>query len=491
MDQRIVDVSAPQFYDWWQRVVARGGWDPVDAAALRAASRMFRAVVDAHACLDLDMRKPSHASAHARSLRDPAFARRLHVRSATRWPHAFPFRPTGPLLRATALRFGHAYNRPLDAATLPRGLLELTFGARFDRPLRTLDCPPSLTLLAFGRDFAKPLDARDLPRCLRVLRLGESYVDELVAADLPSALVELDLGRSFDRPIAVRELPRGLRALRFGHRFREVVHRRDLPPALVELALGNAQTGDDDDAPFPAGLTTLRACRDVPSEAIPAGLRDLRLGGSWDDAWMRAFVRLPLQRLRLGDSFRGALFPLPETLVSLRVGDGFDLPIELSNLRSLTSLTIGHGYDRELDPFTLPPALNELVIGDSFDRPVDASRLPRSLTWLQLGDRFDHSIDTAELPAGMRVLILGDSFNQPFDDSRLPRSLLALWFGSAFSRDLREHLLPPSLTKLVVAHHYCGLVGKRKLIAAFRPRKRTQKWFLSPGGGERQMFHWS
>src|SRR5438477_2899225 len=61
------------------------------------------------------------------------------------------------------LTFGWKFNRPLKEGYLPSNLTQLTFGWTFNQPLKEGYLPPNLTQLTFGTRFNQPLKEGFLP----------------------------------------------------------------------------------------------------------------------------------------------------------------------------------------------------------------------------------------------------------------------------------------------------------------------------------------
>ena len=134
-------------------------------------------------------------------------------------------------------------------------------------------------------------------------------------------------------------------------------------------------------------------------------------------------------------------------LKSLALGWVFNQQID--NLpQSLTSLTLGLGFNQPLSKDNLPQSLTSLTFycNSYFNQPID--KLPQSLTSLDLGRNFNQPIDN--LPQSLTSLTLKVSFNQPIDN--LPQSLTSLDLGNLFNQPI--HNLPQSLTSLTLSLNF-------------------------------------
>lgn len=360
-----MDVCSPEFFDFWREVVARERWSVRHARRLRAVCRMFRAVVDAHARLHLDL-----------GGRDDRFYRALPT---IRWS------PDGVV------------------APRPNGLPHNAF------PTRAL--PSNVRSIRLNRGFNYVVDWAALPRTLEVLVFGNDFNQEVDATKLPPNLRELCFGKDFDQVLRGLELPRTLEKLRLRSRF---YRRRDCPlthgappPALTDVTLGSRDRWRTvATPPLAATVHAVRVVNDgqLIDGSIPATARHLRFGKHWHEA-VRSEVLPPALRSL---TFEGVRRSWPV------VGD---LPA------SLTHLELGDVYEGHLRFDALPPTLRVLRLGDSFCRCFNARSLPRSLTELALGSSYRTEISERHLPPGLTRLDVGSSMRLLLRVALLPPSL--------------------------------------------------------------------
>lgn len=328
-----MNVTAPQFYDFWREVFESVTFSIQDLQSLRGVSRAIRCISDAHATVHGD--NDEHST--ARYLRLPADDRPKHV-------------------SLTTLRFSAYIYQPL-----PPSVTSLTVGNRtcIGRLTRSM-LPRNLRTLALVPDTSIYVYSNDLPSTLTSLTLSDHHVPWLRIVDLPRSLTHLSLGRSSVLRIDVDHLPRGLLALLAGGSLLDNTGSRTLPPVLKTLEGGTLLRAPFDGRDLPQALERLviRFQPDVFDAArLPRSLTELELVGSFD------------RRLNARD--------LPETLRHLRFGDSFDQPVNVAGIpRRLVSLRFGKTFDQRIDTWQLPRTLTALRLGAGFRGVLDAWGMP-------------------------------------------------------------------------------------------------------------------
>ncbi|KAN0050583.1 hypothetical protein ACTA71_003718 [Dictyostelium dimigraforme] len=117
---------------------------------------------------------------------------------------------------------------------------------------------------------------------------------------------------------------------------------------------------------------------------------------------------------------------------------------------SLTSLSLGNGFNQLLEPGLLPKSLLYLYLGTSFNKPLLLNSLPSGLIVLKFDQdsRFNHSIGVGILPSTLITLEFGSGFSfKIIDPNILPKSLLYLVLPSEkFS--ISKSAIPKSIKDL-------------------------------------------
>ena len=73
-----------------------------------------------------------------------------------------------------SLTFSRGFNQSINGK-LPKGLVELKLGSRFDKPIEVGTFPQSLKVLHFGTHFNQALPVGLLPKNLRELHVGDNF----------------------------------------------------------------------------------------------------------------------------------------------------------------------------------------------------------------------------------------------------------------------------------------------------------------------------
>lgn len=271
-----MDVTAPEYYDFWQQLFRSIRFAPSTLARIRRTSRLFRAVVDRHASCEIDLHDD-----HNRRLYDDIVRRKetnLRITSLTLHPlFNEPLRSLTLPDTLITLNLGKSFDRSIDAADLPRALERLNLGLLFKQPLDTRVLPKSLTYLHLGHYYNHPLNAKDLPRSLVAIHMSSSFDQDLDTNDLPRTLVYVHLGYSFNRRLHVQGLPRSLKTLILSTYFSQPLDTRHLPDTLVRLEIGTYFGRKLDTSGLPRTLRLLSvyqsyrqemSVRDMPKDLV-------------------------------------------------------------------------------------------------------------------------------------------------------------------------------------------------------------------------------
>ncbi|KAN0032664.1 hypothetical protein ACTFIV_006572 [Dictyostelium citrinum] len=117
---------------------------------------------------------------------------------------------------------------------------------------------------------------------------------------------------------------------------------------------------------------------------------------------------------------------------------------------SLTSLSLGNGFDQSLEPGLLPNSLRSLHLGSFFNKPLLLNSLPARLLILKFhqDSRFNQPIDVGVLPVTLITLEFGSAFSFKITDPNiLPKSLLYLVLPSEIS-SISKNAIPKSIKDL-------------------------------------------
>lgn len=117
-----------------------------------------------------------------------------------------------------SLTFAWKFNASLAGVTLPRELLNLTFG-RFDQSLHQLTWPPGLQCLSFGHHFNQSLEQITFPESLQSLSFGDHFNQSLQQVVWPKHLQSLKFGDHFNQSLEGVLWPSRLQKLTFGKAF--------------------------------------------------------------------------------------------------------------------------------------------------------------------------------------------------------------------------------------------------------------------------------
>lgn len=235
----------------------------------------------------------------------------------------------------------NCFNQPLD--NLPQGLEVLKLGHFFDKPLDTL--PRSLKVLIIrSKSFNHPLD--NLPQGLKVLQIGtkknKSCFDQPLDK-LPQGIEKLILFMgwtlvSWEKPrLSLKTLPMSLLYLTL---------RLNCPCRRKRCldAEGFRETREEVLDSLPPGLKYLDLdCYNGPVNKLPRGIQEVRLLGPFDHD----------------------LSGLPDSIVSLALGNKFDQFLPAQMPKSLLRLSLGSVFSKPVS-FSVGQRFGLLVLNPNY-----------------------------------------------------------------------------------------------------------------------------
>lgn len=228
-------------------------------------------------------------------------------------------------------------------------------------------------------------------------------------------------GDCFHRPIGELALPAGLRQLELLGSFNEPVDQVNWPPGLELLVLGD------------------RFNQKLVGVKWPSTLKSLTLGSQFNQSLKEMAWPPNLEHLQLGHSFNQDVSGVcwSPSLSGIHFGDRFMQPIkDAAWPESLRRLTFGHLFRQPIEDVDWPRGLEELRFGGYYNCRIEKVRWPEELQVLDLGRSFNRPIAKTQWPARLRLLTFGDCFNQPIEAVRWPSGLRVLRFGSNFDQDI-------------------------------------------------------
>jgi hypothetical protein len=249
---------------------------------------------------------------------------------------------------------------PPRLARLP----EQTFGCVLDGP----DVPalnPALQILDLGNEF--DANVSDLPQNLVHLDLGHKFQSEII--NIPASLEALFIGDSYNRPFAEGLLSSLFRLskLEIGHGF-NAAWQNEYPPNLLELKLGDAF-----DQPL----------------LVPESLEKLSIGHSFNQ---EIDITPNLISLSIGNSFNSQIHWETNSLSAyaleeLRLGDSYNVPLDLTSLSKLRKIELGNGFNSDI---RFSQSLRNVALGNAFDRNID--KFPNNLQKITIGNKFSKAL---------------------------------------------------------------------------------------------------
>ncbi|CAK9114319.1 Putative F-box and FNIP repeat-containing protein L60 [Durusdinium trenchii] len=380
-----------------------------------------------------------------------------------------------------SLTFAWKFNASLAGVTLPRELLNLTFG-RFDQSLHQLTWPPGLQCLSFGHHFNQSLEQITFPESLQSLsfgdhfnqslqqvvwpkhlqslKFGDHFNQSLEGVLWPSRLQKLTFGKAFDRSLEQVVWPENLDTLSFGERFQQSLEGVAWPSALQSLVFGKDFNQSLEDVTWPASLQSV-VLRDRFNQSLervtwPEGLRGLGLDEDFDQTLDPS--SLPnLEGLALGITWKQSCeeFAWPPNLQSLLLGGDFNQPLERVTWPSkLLNLTLGKDFNQSIEGVTWPNSLRYLAFGFHFNQSLVRVKWPSSLQILNFGVHFNQTLEEVAWPPGLQNLTFGYHFNQSLQQVIWPKALQILTFGFGFDQTLEAVQWPISLESLTFGHNF-------------------------------------
>ncbi|GAM17914.1 hypothetical protein SAMD00019534_010890, partial [Acytostelium subglobosum LB1] len=138
----------------------------------------------------------------------------------------------------TSLTFGDKFNQPIRLGQLPSSLTHLELGYRFNSTIEQGSLPAVLRSLSFGMEFKGPLTPGSLPPSLQSLDVEQSrnIRDTIVAGSLPPSIKKLIILINMKLGIDPGSLPQSLQTLIINGTTNLVLGEGILPPSLTELS---------------------------------------------------------------------------------------------------------------------------------------------------------------------------------------------------------------------------------------------------------------
>ncbi|GAM22597.1 hypothetical protein SAMD00019534_057720 [Acytostelium subglobosum LB1] len=389
-------------------------------------------------------------------------------------------------LNATPAKTTHiTYNRKktVPPGSLRSGLLSLSLGPRFQRPIDKGILPDTLTRLSLD-DYKQPLTPGALPSSIRVVNFGEEYnqaiepgvfdpdsppeviqfgmmfnqplfTEPLGTPVLPTGVIKLTFGYTFDQPLLSGTLPDTLAFLKLGDEFDRALRPGDLPQSLRFLMFGRCFNQHIGPNILPSNLLTLhmgqRFGKPVLPGYLPSTLKEFKnYAYFWDDEEDGHVDVPPLVPGCLPEGLASLMVKthqplqlglLPNSMSIVQLIGNFNSKIEIGMLPlSLTTLSLGDEFRQPLEPGTLPPNLSYLSIGRGFSEPLRAGVLPANLYCLTVHLSLEHVVEPYALPDNLRVFI-NDGMGMP---PVLPDSLSIMYISNV------KTIIPPFVKSLVI-----------------------------------------
>lgn len=117
----------------------------------------------------------------------PSSLTHLSISTISRDDSDYPF-----LGNLTSVSLEGSFDERVDNKHFSHGLLELTFGDRFNHPLRYCEFPDTIRRLTLGNAFNQPLVGTTLPASLEYLSIGSSFDQNLNTVNFRNNLQYLD-----------------------------------------------------------------------------------------------------------------------------------------------------------------------------------------------------------------------------------------------------------------------------------------------------------
>lgn len=333
----------------------------------------------------------------------------------------------------------------------PERVKSLTFWALFDESLEGIAFPDGLEELTFGFRFKESLDRGRIswPKGLKKLTFGARWNRHLLSAreTWPASLEVLRFGTAFDRPLAGKVSVGGSTG------GKETI---SLPCGLRELHLGGVFNQSLAGVEWPVGLQKL-----VFSDKFNCPLRgDVGDGIEGSGNCAGAGLRWPerLREISFGPAFNQDISQAqwPDSLEVLRFGKSFNWPLHGREVGGPVGAGVGGRaaaleYGRNNKSY-LPPGLKELELGNDFSGHLSVMHLPRGLESLQCGPQYHlpSSIPTSEWPPGLTRLVGLRGFSY----IGFPPSLEILRMDHAFDSSLHGATFPARLRVLDLGENF-------------------------------------
>lgn len=295
------------------------------------------------------------------------------------------------------------------------------------------------------------------PKGMKSLSFWALFEESLKGVSLPEDLQELTFGFRFNASLKGGEIswPPGLKKLVFGARWNRCLSgaKHTWPSSLEVLRFGTAFN-----RPLFGGLDCVAS--DGNDVGLPSGLREIDLGGVFNQPLAGVEWPAGLEKLTLSESFN-----LPLRGCGCRNGDGDRIddhrdcscgPLVVRWPKRLREITFGQAFDQDISKANWPEAVEALTFGASFNRPLHGGDTSGPGEQAEQGRNerggvlLDHH-DRSYLPQGLKNLELGDRFSGLLSVIHLPRGVQRLKCGGLcrLTTPILESEWPPGLSRLV------------------------------------------
>jgi hypothetical protein len=261
----------------------------------------------------------------------------------------------------------------LPLRLVPQELKELYLGSSYNKPIKEDVLPSCLEKLTINNDFFRnneiyPITAGVLPYNINHLVYDPPHFNRSSGRDvLPSGLEVLELGCSSNEPIALDAFLIGLKVLDMGFKsvFVQPFQVGVFPFSLTNLTV-YGYNGTIAKGVFREGLQQLDLSdyfnQSLEPGVLPSTLVELKFGENFDQPIVHNVLPSSLRKVQFDNSCNQPLHPniLPEGLEILVLSYSYTHPTPPLS-QSLIHLKIGGDYNLPIEVGVLPANLNELI----------------------------------------------------------------------------------------------------------------------------------
>jgi len=201
---------------------------------------------------------------------------------------------------------------------------------------------------------------------------------------------------------------------------------------------------------------------------IPDSVIDLTIGNSFNKPFNKGDLNNNLRHLSIGNPLKLVIQSykylierdvLPNNLISLYIGDGFETNLKPGVLpHSIKKLTIKK-YNYPLQPNVIPPNVEYLDLS-SFNYPLKYGDLPNKIKYLNLYF-YDHELKEGIIPCSVEYLDL-TNFKKSLKKGDLPIHLIKLKLSN-YLNDIDTEILPNKLKYLNLYPNFSSKIMKKAL----------------------------